>query len=218
MIYEFFRHLGMILGYPVQLLFFKRRTFYESGSARRSLRRGGKLIISNHYNMLDYVMTCFAVYPRKLNAIASEDPFKRPFFNFGMRFFGAIKADRITKSMRFIDEAAAVIRDKHQLVQIFPEGRNTPDGKMHEFKQSYIVIAHRAHCPIVPVVTDGNYGPWRRASIIIGDEIDVSRYITTDKRLPSREELALANDAIYEKMLSLREQLEERKASKKRKR
>ena len=41
---------------------------------------------------------------------------------------------------------------KGQLVQIFPEGRNTPDGKIHEFKQSYIVIAHRANAPIIPIV------------------------------------------------------------------
>ena len=88
MIYEFFRMIGMILGYPLQLIFFKRRTYFE-GKRNRSFKRGGKLIITNHFNMLDYVMTCFLVFPRRLNAVASEDPFKRPLFRFGMKFFTA---------------------------------------------------------------------------------------------------------------------------------
>jgi 1-acyl-sn-glycerol-3-phosphate acyltransferase len=123
--------------------------------------------------MLDYVLTSFVVFPRKLSAIASEEPFKNPFFRFGMKFFGAIKADRVSRNMKFIDTAAEVIR-KGGLVQIFPEGRNTPDGKIHKFWHSYIVIAHRAGCPIVPIVTDGNYGPFKRTSVIIGEEIDIS--------------------------------------------
>ena len=29
MIYEIFRIIGLVLGYPLQLLFFKRKTYYE---------------------------------------------------------------------------------------------------------------------------------------------------------------------------------------------
>ena len=217
MIYAFFRLLGLTLGYPLQLLFFKRRTFYESGKRSRSLRRGGKLVIMNHYNMFDYVLTSFIVYPRKLNVVASEDPFKKPLFRFGMKFFGAIQANRVTKNMKFIDECARVINDRRQLVMIFPEGRNTPDGEMHPFKPSYLVIAYRAGCPIVPAVTDGVYHPFRRTSVIIGDEIDVSPFFTSGGRTPTREELAEANDFVFNKMLELRALLEEKKQEKRRK-
>ena len=197
MIYEIFRVIGVVLGYPLQLLFFKRKTYYED-KKQKHLFRGGKLLISNHFNMFDYVMTCFVVFPRKLNVVASEDPFKKKFFNFGMKFFGAIQCNRETKNMRFMDEAANVIK-KGQLVQIYPEGRNTPDGKIHEFKRSYLVIAHRAGAPIVPIVTDGNYGPFKRTSIIIGNEIDVSQFFTTDKPTPPREELDRANEYVCNK-------------------
>ncbi len=209
MIYGFFRLIGLITGYPAQLLIFKRRTFYEDKKSTR-LHRGGKLIISNHFNLLDYVLTSFIVFPRKLNVVASEEPFKNKFFAFGMKFFGAIQANRETKNMRFMDESAAVIR-KGQLVQIFPEGRNTPDGKIHEFKRSYLVIAHRAKAPIVPIVTDGNYGIFKRTSVIIGKEIDVSRFFTSDRPTPSREELEKANEYVFEKVLELRVRLEELK-------
>ena len=216
MIYAIFRLIGLTLGYSLQLLFFKRKTYYEDKKSTR-IMKGGKLIITNHFNMFDYVLTSFVVYPRKLNVVASEMPFANPFFRFGMKFFGAIQANRVTKNMKFMDECARVIAKKKQLVQIYPEARNTPDGKIHEFKHSYLVIAHRAGAPILPIITDGNYGLFKRASVIIGKEIDIKELITSDARTPSREELAAANDYVYSKVLELREKLEELKLSKKRK-
>lgn len=210
MIYEFFRWVAIITCIPFQFCLFTRKTYYEDGARRRPWKKGGALIITNHFNFLDYLMSMFVVLPRKLNVVAGEDPFKSKLLTFGMRFFGAIKADRTTKNMRFMDVAADVIR-RGQLVQIFPEGRNTPDGKIHEFKKSYIVIAHRANCPIIPIVTDGAYGFHKRARIIVGKEIHLSDYITSTGRTPTREELNAANEAIHRHVLELREEIERRK-------
>ena len=215
MIYSVFRIIGLVLGYPLQLLFFKRRTFYENKKSPRTFK-GGKLIISNHFNLFDYVLTCFIVFPRKLNAVASEHPFKSRIARFGMKFFGTIEADRESKNMRFMDKSAEVINGG-QLVIIYPEGKNTPDGKMHKFYHSYLVIAHRAGCPIIPMVTDGCYHPFKRTSVIIGEDIDVSRFFCQDKRTPSREELCAANEYVYSKMLELQALLEAKKAERRHK-
>lgn len=209
MIYEIFRVFGLIVGYPLQFLFFKRRTFYED-KENTHLYKGGKLIVSNHFNMFDYVVTSFIVCPRKLNVVTSEAPFKFAIARFGMRFFGAIQANRETKNMSFMDESARVIK-KGQLVQIFPEGRNTPDGKIHDFKKSYIVIAYRAGAPIVPIVTDGRYGPFKRTSVLIGKEIDIFEFVEPGRRTPTREELNRVNEYVHAKVLALREELEVRK-------
>ena len=209
MIFDIFRVIGLVLGYPLQLLFFKRKTYYEDKS-QTHLFKGGKLIITNHFNMFDYVLTSFVVFPRKLNVVASEMPFKSKITTFLMKFFGAIQCNRETRSMRFMDECARVI-SSGQLVQIYPEGRNTPDGEMHEFKMSYLVIAHRAKSTIVPIITDGNYGLFKRASVMIGKEIDVSSFFTTDRPTPPREQLEQANAFVFNKCLELREELERRK-------
>ena len=210
MIYNFFRVLGLVLGYPLQLLFFKTKVYYES-KRKKHPYRGGKLVITNHFNMLDYVLSCFVVFPRKLTAVASEMPFKSAITRFGMKFFGAIEANRETRSMKFMDEAAAVIQ-KGQLVQIYPEGRNTPDGQIHAFKQSYLVIAHRAKSPILPIITDGNYGLFRRTHVIVGEEIDVSPFFAGER--PTREELSTAKAYVHDKVLALRAELEARKQKK----
>ena len=214
MIYDFFRWVAIITCIPFQFCLFTRKTYYEDGARRRPWKEGGALIISNHFNFLDYLMNMFVVLPRKLNVVAGEDPFKSRLLTFGMRFFGVIKADRVTKNMRFMDVCADVIR-RGQLVQIFPEGRNTPDGKIHEFKKSYIVIAHRANCPIIPIVTDGRYSFFKRARIIVGREIHLSDYITSEGRTPTREELDTVNDIIFRHVLELREELERRREQEK---
>ena len=115
-----------------------------------------------------------------------------------------------------MDTAAEIIR-KGGLVQIFPEARITDDGTVKPFKHSYIVIAHRANSPIIPIVTDGNYGFTKRASIIVGKPIYVSDYIKTDRRTPTREELEAVNEIVYSKVVSLRQELEDRKAALKKK-
>lgn len=212
MFYDIFRIIGLISGYPIQLLLFKRKTYYH-GAKKPNLKKGGKLIISNHYNFLDYVLTSFIVFPRKLNVVSCEVPFRHKIAVFGMKFFGAIQANRETRSMGFMDECAEVLK-KGQLVQIFPEGHNTPDGKIHEFKRSYLVIAHRAGVPIVPIVTDGNYGIFKRASVIIGEEIDISRFVTSNRHTPTREELEKANEYVFNYVLDLRQELEELKNKK----
>lgn len=206
--FEFFRWLALITGYPFQLLLFKRKTYYEDKSVQSLKIRGGALIISNHYHFYDYMMNMFAVLPRKLHVVSSEMPYSTRIGSFGMRFFGGIQANRITKNMRFIDTAADVIR-KGGLVQIYPEGRITDDGRLQSFKHSYIVIAHRANAPIIPIVTDGNYGFTKRAHILVGTPIRLSDYIASDRRTPTRDELNAVNEMIHGRVLAMRERLDE---------
>ena len=152
----------------------------------------------------------FALAPRQLHVVASEMAFSNKMIRFGMKFFGGIEANRKTGSMRFMDVAAETIKEG-KLVQIFPEGRITYDGSLQPFKQSYIVIAYRAGAPIIPIVTDGRYGLFKRTHIIVGKPICVSDYIKSDRRTPTREELAEINEIVYGKMLALKNELEERK-------
>ena len=216
-VYDFFRWLAIILGYPLQLIFFKRKTYYENNVKRKGWNKGGALVISNHYNVLDYFLNMFLVAPRKLNVVTSEMPYQNKFLSFGMKFVGGIQANRITRDMSFMNKSAEVISNG-QLVQIYPEGRNTPDGNIHPFKRSYVVIAHRANAPIIPIVTDGNYGFFKRASVIIGNPIYVSDYVASTGPLPTKEELNKVNETVFNKVLELRLQLEELKNSRKSKR
>lgn len=207
---DLFRVISIICSYPFGLFMFKRRTFYEEGAPRLPWKRGGALIITNHSHFYDFVMNMYAVFPRKLNVVASELAFKNWFLSLGVRIFGGIQANRQTQDMRFMDTCVELLK-RGQLVQIFPEGRFHTDGRIAPFKKSYIVIAHRAGVPIIPIVNDEIYGVRKRSSIIIGKPIYVSDYIQSDDLFPAREERDALNEVIHTKMEELREELEHRK-------
>lgn len=216
MFYEFFRWIAIITAFPLYLLYYKSKTYYEDGVDRKKWKKRGALVISNHFSVLDYPLVMYRALPHKLHVIASEHAFRNKLIRFGMRFFGGIEANRIIGNMSFIGKSADLIKNG-KLVLIYPEGRNTPDGNIQPFKKSYILIAHAANAPIIPIVTDGNYGFFKRAHVIVGNQIDISGYITSDKRIPTKEEREKVNEIVYGKMLALREQLEELKKSKKHK-
>ena len=212
--YGFFRWLAIVTGWPLQLLFFKRKTYYEDKAASNRFVKGGALIISNHYSVFDYMVNLFLFPGRKLFVVMAEMIFKRgKFFHWAMRCFGGIRSDRDIKGMRFIDESVKVL-ERGKLVQIYPEAHTTDDGNMLDFKPSYIMIALRAGVPIIPVMTDGNYGFFKRVHIIIGKKIYLTDYCTSLN--PTREEIVALNEMVYAKAVELREELERRKKTKKR--
>lgn len=212
--FDIFRWFAILQGFWLYWLFFKRKTYYEDGGRKRKSRRfkGAKLIISNHVSVLDYILNLYVVLPRKLWVVASEHAYRNKLQGFGMKFFGGISCDRRIRSMRFVDRSAEVLR-RGGVVQIFPEGMERYDGTVGPFYPSYLVIAHRGGAPIIPIVTDGRYGFGRRTHILIGNEIDVRDYITTEGPIIPREELAAANEAIHEKFLSLKAELDARVAA-----
>lgn len=208
MIYELFRWIGLISGYPLQLLFFKRKTYYEDKSEQGRRVRGGALVISNHYSPLDYVMNMFLFPFRKLHVVMSEVTFrgrKKKLFKFLTKFHGGICSDRDIMGMKFIDDSVEVI-ESGGLVQIFPEAHITTDGDMHEFKTSYLMIALRSDAPIIPVIIDGSYGFFKRSHVIIGKKIYLSDYCTSLN--PTKEEILALNDIVYKKSIALKEELD----------
>lgn len=210
--YDIFRWVGIVQAWWLYWVFFKRKTYYEDGDPRRKGRfKGPKLIISNHYGVFDFMLNMFLVLPRKLWVVASEHAYRNKLQGFGMRFFGGIPCDRRIRSMRFMEKSVEVLKNGG-LVQIFPEGKNTDDGQIGPFYASYIVIAHRAGVPIVPIITDGSYGFRRRTHVLVGSEIDLKDYVTATGPIIPRDQLEAANKAIRDRVLALKADLDARVA------
>lgn len=206
--YELFRWIGLILAYPLQLIFFKRKTYYEDKKSQSRFVKGGALVISNHYSAMDYMVNLFLFPFRKLYVVMAEFVFhKSKIFNFLTKFHGGIRSDRDLMSMRFIDESVEVL-ENGGLVQIYPEAHITLDGNMHEFKTSYLMIALRANVPIVPVIIDGNYGFFKRAHVLIGKKIFLTDYCQSLN--PTKEEIIALNEIVQNKCLELKSELDRR--------
>lgn len=205
--YQFFRWIGVISGYPVNWAFFTKKIYYENKSDYKETKKKGALIIENHYSPWDYVHSVFLFFPRMLYVVASEHAYKNPLITFGMKFWGGIKCDRRTRSLRFIDVSVQKIKQGN-LVLIFPEGHNTDDGTIKKFYPSFIKIALEADCPVIPVITDGNYGLFKRLHVIIGETIHLSDYVNTCEY--TRQDIYRLSDTVREEVLLLREKLDKR--------
>ena len=205
--YEFLRYFGLITGWPVQRILFKHKIYYENKSVQNRRVRGGALIISNHFSVLDYVSNVFVLAFRKLYVVHAA--IKSRFANFGMKFFGGIPVDRSSYHMTFMDRSVELLK-KGELVQIFPEAHITPDGRMQPFKTSYLHIALRAGVPIIPVMMDGQYGLFQRTHVIIGVGIDPADYCQDPTR-PTREEISALNNMIQARCQALLDEMETQK-------
>ncbi len=214
MFYEIGRWLLMVLTYPMRLFFFKTKAYYEDKADFKIHKKQGAMVITNHYNPCDYMVNLFFFLPRKLHIVAAEKAFRMKIGSFTMRFFGGIQANRNTQSLRFIDESVAVLKEG-KLLQIFPEGHTTKDGKIRDFYPTYILIALRADSVIIPVVTDGNYGITKQAHILVGKSIHLSEFGMGPRA--TKEEICNANHLIRERIIAMRETLEELKQKKSKK-
>ena len=208
---EILRWLALLSAWPVQLLVFKRKTYYEDRRAQGRRVRGKALIVSNHFSVFDYMVNLFLFPFRKLYVVYWPQNSKR--IRWGMKFFGGIVSDRDVMSLRFMDESVKTL-EKGRIVQIYPEAYISEDGRMDEFKPSYVLIALRAEAPIIPVITDGQYGLFKRVHLIIGKPIDLWDYCTSED--PTKEEIMALNDIVYKKCLELQRELEARKQNKRR--
>lgn len=205
----FFRLLALITGWPLQLLLFKRKTYYEDKKEQRRILKGSAIILSNHTSILDYMVNLFIFPFRKLYCLIAEVIYnKGPIMRFILSCMGGIRVDRNTKDLSFIDKSVKIL-NKGKVLQIFPEGRIPDDKKMAPFSPSYILIALKSGAPIVPVITDGNYGLFKRARVIIGKRIYLRDYCTSPN--PTKEEIEKLNKMITKKVNDLKNQLQDYK-------
>lgn len=152
-----------------------------TGRERLTADCGPLLFVSNHVSMVDQSVILAALpsqFRRRL-AIAMEAEklwaWRHPRKGTGLfaRFIGLIQYALVValfnvfplpqksgfrKSFVFAGESM----DRGYSVLVFPEGRRTPDGEMHEFMEGIGVLAKQLGVKVVPVRIDGLYELKRR--------------------------------------------------------
>ena len=207
LVYFLCRWIGLINALIPGLILFKPKVYYEDKSRQSRKIKGGALIVSNHFAVFDYMVGVFLFLPRFLRVVSAEFPYHNWFLTFGMNCFRGIKADRSVKSMRFVDESVKALR-AGDIVQIFPEGRNSDDGNVAEFRTPYLMIVQRSGKPVVPVVLDGNYGITKRVHVLIGVPIYPEELRLPEH--PDEREIERANEYVRGRILSLKALLDEK--------
>jgi long-chain acyl-CoA synthetase len=174
-----------------------------TGKERLKGARGPVLFIANHVTMVDQSLIQFALparFQRRL-AIAMEGEKLRGWRHAPeatgwlkrltlfaqyvltvslLNVFPLPQKSGFRRSFAFAGE----MMDRGYSVIVFPEGRRTPDGRMHDFMEGIGLLATNLNVPVVPVRLDGLYEMKRKKKyfarpgevrVTVGEPVKYSR-------------------------------------------
>ncbi|MGY0616317.1 MFS transporter [Vibrio sp. FJH11] len=122
--------------------------------------KGGALIVSNHVSYMDALLLS-AVCPRLIRFVMEEEYANLPLIRGFLRRTGVIpisanNKNSIRSAFHEVEKALA----DGDIVCIFPEGKLTSDGEIHEFKRGIDIILKRSTVPVIPVAIKGLWGSY----------------------------------------------------------
>ena len=184
-----------------QLIFFKKKVYYENKKESSRNVRKKALIVSNHRSLMDYMVTIFLFHFRRTFCLMSELVFSHgPFVSFFTKVMGGVEIDRRNYDFSFINKSIDML-DKNKMLIVYPEGKVSTNKKLNYFHPTYLLISLRTDTPITPVFTNGDYSLFKRTHLVIGNKINLRDYCKSKN--PTKEELNMLNDIVVNKMNEL---------------
>ncbi len=196
-----------LTGIIPSLIFLKPKVYRESKKVKRFLPKKA-ILMSNHTSLIDFVLYLIVFWTKNIHFLMAEVLFnKGKLFSWFLYKIGGIFVNRDACDFTFVDDSLRVL-DNNGIVGVFPQGRLPVGGKPFPYKPGIVLIALRTNAPIIPVYTDGNYGLFKRAHVMIGEEIYISDYV--DNENVTDEDLKRLAKILEEKNFALKDELEKR--------
>jgi 1-acyl-sn-glycerol-3-phosphate acyltransferase len=124
------------------------------------------LICPNHRSYLDAIILC-SDYPRsalpQIFHVGASEYFASPFMKWLARTLNIVPVDPDTHLLRAMRASAGGL-SAGKILNLYPEGQRSFDGRLQEFKNGAAILATELDLPIVPVAIDGTYRVWPRDS------------------------------------------------------
>jgi 1-acyl-sn-glycerol-3-phosphate acyltransferase len=173
---------------------------------------GAALIVCNHVSFVD-ALAISAACRRPMRFIMDNAIFNAPIIKILARGMKAIPIASAKSDPRVFEEAfqaaATALRDG-ELVCIFPEGRLTADGEIHEFRPGLTRILKETPVPVIPMALAGLWGsmfsrqgkkPWQRMPKKLWHRVIVNVGATISPSDAGPEELRERVLALYEEAM-----------------
>ena len=128
-------------------IIFRPKKIYISD--KRPSRKGGALVIANHYSYSDPLILGISMN-RRMYYLAGELAMGKGLKTLGLKGCGCIGIDRNISDLDGIKRAVNVMKRGHYLL-MFPQGRLHREEEMTELKSGAILMAWQANVPILPV-------------------------------------------------------------------
>lgn len=214
MFYFLFNWFAKITGWPIQLICFRTKVYYEDKAVQSRRVKGKAIIISNHLSVFDYPVTMFVFFGRTLRSLMSELVMKKPGLGLLLRMLGGIYVDRDAHDFGFMAKCEHIL-DKGGVIGICPEGRLPRKGETPplEYKTGAAYLAFSTDTPIIPMYTNGSYfNLKKRARVVIGTPIYPLQ--VADPSLTDKENIEKLTRVMRDKIVSLGYLLDEKTKTK----
>lgn len=198
-----------------EYIVFRKKVYYVNKKAKRY--KGGALLVSNHTSIYDFPLILFTYYFRTVRPLVAKEVYTKNFvLHAFLKGMGGIKVDRQNYDFTFTSKMIKWLK-KRKLGLVFPESRlPNPNerGDLLEFKPSYIYLALEAGVPIIPMYTNGVYGPFKRwklkdrARLVIGEPINPADLFSSERT--DKENIDWINNYVREYIKELGNNLKSR--------
>ena len=159
------------------------------------------LICPNHVHALDSAIIV-AKFKRRVNVLAKEELYKSRFIRFISDLFGIYPVKPDSKSMESVKISLKLLKNS-ELLMLFPEGTRNGMAKGVKPKDGAIKLAIKANVPIIPVGIQGNFKPFKRIKINIGEPIYYTEY---KDEINNKELIEDLTKDLMDKIVKLRDQ------------
>lgn len=136
-------------------------------------RSGAAILCGNHMSLLDPLAAGRAV-GRPVRFMGKKELFKVPLLNALLRSLGAFPVDRGNADMTAVRTSLAILKEGGVL-GIFPQGGRETGG-YRGMETGVALIALKSGAPVVPMRIMKKFRPFRRNTLIIGEQVDLSAY------------------------------------------
>lgn len=158
------------------------------------------LICPNHVHALDSAIIV-AKFKRRVNVLAKEELYKSRFIRFISDLFGIYPVKPDSKSMESVKISLKILKN-NGLLMLFPEGTRNGMAKGVKPKDGAIKLAIKANVPIIPVGIQGNFKPFTKVKINIGEPI---YYIAYKDEINNRELIEDLTKDLMNRIVKLRD-------------
>ena len=113
------------------------------------------VMVLNHNSMVD-IMSIYNL-PLVFKWVSKKEVYRIPIVGQLLFAHGDIVINRAStkEAMQLVHTRGLEWLKKGACVSIFPEGRRSKDGEIHNFKSGAFILAKEAGVPILPIVLDG---------------------------------------------------------------
>lgn len=196
-----------VTGLPA-LLILKPKFYYLNEKCSKKLPKPC-ILVSNHISLVDMPLYWYHYIFDNIRFLVAEVMFnKNAFMNFILFSVGCIHVDRDKYDFSFIGECLDCL-DRGESIGIFPSSRLPVNGVPFPFKPSVAIIATHTDAPVIPVYTDGNYGFFKRAHVMVGEPLNVNDFCP-DTTLPETQRARIITSELEKYVNNLGEELKAR--------